>query len=177
MTTGIAGSLYGLSIALGLGIATALVPLPADAAPPTDAQIDRLLDALRAREMIDTTWSQVEEGMRTSALASLDAHATPEQRAEVERAVAEEVRTMRQALSWERLAPVYRLVYRETLTAEEVDAALAFFGSEHGRSMMQKLPSLTQKTMQILQPMLLEEAQRRRELLQQRLRATDDDAR
>ena len=169
MTAGIARSLYGVSIALAVGLGTALVPCPANAAPPTDAQVDGLLEALRAREMIDTTLSQVEAGMRTTALASLGEQATPEQRADAERIVAEEMRTMRQMLVWERLLPIYHKAYRETLTAEEVEAALAFFSSEHGRSIMLKLPSVAQKAMQAMQPMLLEEAERGRERLQQRL--------
>ena len=134
------------------------IPFGAAAAPPSDAQIDRLLEAMRTRETLQTMLPRMEAQHRdlVQQLGELNA----QQRASVESKAAASFSRMREALAWERLQPLYRDLYRETFSAEEIDAMIAFYGSPAGQSARGKMPALAQRTdaelRKRLQPMLQE---------------------
>ena len=54
--------------------------------------------------------------------------------------------------SWDKLKPIYLRVYTDTMTADEVLAMTRFYESPEGRSVMQKMPQIIQRTMQEMQP-------------------------
>jgi uncharacterized protein len=123
---------------------------PAHAAPPTDAQIDRLLDTMDMRRTLDEIFVQIE----TMGLQMLGEDATPEQRASLEKTMARQHDSMRKILSWDTMSPIYRKVYARLFTAEEVEAMTAFYGSDTGRSIMRKMPQAMQLSMEEMQPIM-----------------------
>lgn len=54
-----------------------------------------------------------------------------------------------QALAWKELEPEIAAIYQKQLTDAEVDAAIAYYRTPEGASMLQKQPALTQATMQL----------------------------
>ena len=126
----------------------------AHAAPPNDAQVDALMDTMDMRRTLDEMFVQMDTMSESMGLQILGVDATPEQRASLKRITAQQQGVMRKALSWDTMAPIYRRIYTRLFSAGEVEAMTAFYGSEHGRSIMRKMPQAMQLSMQEMQPMM-----------------------
>jgi hypothetical protein len=129
-----------------------LLATGAHAAPPSDADIERLLTASRAQGMLDAIGPQM-EAMQRQQFQQLagDARLTPEQHADAERIRARSSQIMRESLSWEQMRPLYIDVYRQTFTSEEVKAMAKFYESPTGKAMLDKTPVLMQNLMAAMQ--------------------------
>ena len=134
--------------------------LPAQAqeaqSPADDARIDRLLEVTRAREMLDATLPQIEasqQQMLAQMTAGRELDAAQQQR--IDALLASSSSAVRKALSWENLAPVYRDIYRQTFTGEDIDAIIAFYESPAGQRMLEKMPALMQNTMTAMQRLIV----------------------
>ena len=127
---------------------------PAHAAPPTDAQIDRMLDTMDMRRTLDEMFVQVDTMSNTMGRQMLGEDPTAEQRAAFEKTMAKQRDSMRRIMSWDTLGPIYRKVYARLFTAEEVEAMIAFYGSDTGRSIMRKMPQAMQLSMEEMQPIM-----------------------
>ena len=116
--------------ALLLALATASVP--ALAAPPTDGDINRLLSASRAQSMIDTMVPQI-EAMQQQQFQQVAAQRqlTAQQQEQLKRIQARTSQTLRQAMSWQQLRPMYVDLYKKTFSKEDVLAMAEFY--ERGR--------------------------------------------
>lgn len=51
------------------------------------------------------------------------------------------------SISWEVIGPDIVRLYQQSLTREDVDAMIAFYSSPAGRSVVEKIPALTQQSM------------------------------
>lgn len=141
-----------LFLALLLAASAALAPAPVAAQGADDARIDRLLEVTRARQLIDSMLPQVEASQQQmfeqiAAGRRVDA----DQQAAMERIRERSAAALRQVLAWENLEPIYRDLYRETFSAEDVDAMLAFYESPTGQRVLDKMPLLMEKTMVAMQ--------------------------
>ena len=134
--------------------------LPAQAqeaqSPADDARIDRLLEVTRAREILDATLPQIEASQQ-QMLAQMTAgrELDAAQRQRIDALLASSSSAVRKALSWENLAPVYRDIYRQTFTGEDIDAIIAFYESPAGQRMLEKMPALMQNTMTAMQRLIV----------------------
>ena len=137
-----------------------LCPAPAFAAPPTDAQLDRLFVALDMPRMVDQIVAQMDQGAAIGAERAIGPDPTPEARAKMQRILDRQREALRAMLTWDKLGPVYRRVYAGAFTAEEVDAMIAFYGSDTGRAILAKLPQAMQLTTQEMRPMIEETVDR-----------------
>ncbi|WP_242108642.1 DUF2059 domain-containing protein [Luteimonas aquatica] len=142
----------------------ALAAAPAVAAPPSDARIDELLEVTRARQTLDLLLPQVEASQRQT-IEQLRAQQplTADQDKAIDTALRKSLEQIRKILSWEKLGPVYRDVYRQTFDAEDVDAMIAFYRTPSGQKMLDKMPQLMHNTMAAVQKMMapaLQEMQR-----------------
>ena len=139
----------------------ALFATSAFAAPPTDADIERLLKASRAQSMLGAILPQM-EAMQQQQFQQLTAgkELSAEQRAEVQRIQSRTNEIVRKSLAWEEMHPLYMDVYRKTFTSEEVKAIAKFYESPAGKNLMDKTPALMQNLMLAIQqkvvPMLEE---------------------
>jgi hypothetical protein len=143
---------------------TLLLAIPlasAYAAEPSDADIDRLLQASRAQSLLNGVIPQLEAMQQQE----FDEHfagkeLNAEQKAEVARIQAKTQEIARKALSWEEMRPLYVDVYKKTYTREEVRAITKFYESAAGKSLLDKNPLLMQNLMAAIQqkmvPMLEE---------------------
>jgi uncharacterized protein len=126
----------------------------AGAAPPTDAQVDKLMNTMDLRRTMDDMLVAMEQMSRNMGQQMLGDDATPEQREKLRALLDKQQASTRRILSWDSLAPIYRRVYSQLFSAEEVEAMIAFYGSEHGRSIMGKMPKAMELSMQEMQPLM-----------------------
>lgn len=134
----------------------ALFAASALAAPPTDADIDRLLKASRAQSMLGTIVPQM-EAMQQQQFQQLTAGKalSAEQQAEVQRIQSRTNEIVRKSLAWEEMHPLYMDVYRKTFTSEEVKAIAKFYESPAGKNLLDKTPALMQNLMGAVQQKML----------------------
>ena len=130
----------------------ALFATSAFAAPPSDADIERLLKASRAESMLGAILPQM-EAMQQQQFQQLTAgkDLTAEQKAEVERIQSRTNEIVRKSLAWEEMRPLYVDVYRKTFTSEEVKAIAKFYESPAGKNLLDKTPALMQNLMLAIQ--------------------------
>lgn len=142
-------------VALALAVAT-FSALPAAAAPPSDAQIDRLLVVMRAQDTVAAMLPQIEASQRQMvAQITAGQTLTAQQQASFERIMEKSNARIRDTLTWKTLEPIYRDIYRQTFSAEDVDAMVGFYGSPAGGRVLDKMPQLIQQSMGAMQQLVV----------------------
>ena len=122
------------------------------AAPPTDAELDRLLKASRAESMLKAILPQMEEMQRQQfeqITGGKDLSA--EQKADVERIQSRTSEIVRKTLAWDQMRPLYIEVYKQTFSGEDVRAMAKFYESPAGKNLLDKTPALMQNLMGAVQ--------------------------
>ncbi|HBS63995.1 MULTISPECIES: DUF2059 domain-containing protein [Stenotrophomonas] len=138
---------FALAVVLGLAAIG-----PAIAAPPSDADINRLLAASRAQSMLDTMLPQIEAMQRQQFVQVASQRQLDEaQQAQLRRIEQRTNQTIRQALSWQQLRPMYVDLYKKTFSKEDVLAMAEFYESSAGQSLLDKTPALMQNVMVAVQ--------------------------
>jgi hypothetical protein len=148
-----------LSALRGTTALALLLPALAWAAPPSDKQVERLLEASRAQGMLDAVLPQMEALQRQQFQQfETDRGLTPAQQAEAARIQQRTTQIMRESLNWEQMRPLYIDAYQKTFTAQDVTALTKFYESAAGKSLLDKTPVLMQNLMlamqQKVEPML-----------------------
>ena len=158
-------------------IALSLIAPVAFAAKPTDAQIDRLFEVTRQQAMLENVLSQM-DGLQRNMIAEMTKGQplTAEQQAKMERVFALSQQHVREALTWEKLAPKFRTLYAETFEAEDLDALIAFYSSPAGQHYLDKMTVLLQKTMGLMQEITVPMAEKMREELAKEFSQMSDTA-
>lgn len=139
----------------------ALAAPVAIAAPPSDAEVDELMRVMRVEQSLDAMWPQI-QAMQAQMVQQAVAREQldEEQTARLQAVVESSNATLRRALTWEKLQPVYRDIYRNTFDAEDVAALSDFYSSPAGQNLLEKMPQLMQNTMaatqQLMMPVLRE---------------------
>ncbi|MBV6847748.1 DUF2059 domain-containing protein [Xanthomonas euvesicatoria] len=138
---------------------SALLAVAAPAAlaqAPSDADINRLLAASRAQTMLDTMLPQI-EALQQQQFAQLTAQRQldPDQQAQLQRIQERTRQTVRKALSWSELRPMYVDIYKRSFSREDVLAMAEFYESSAGQSLLDKTPALTQNLMGAIQQRML----------------------
>lgn len=130
--------------------------LPALAATPSDAQIDDLLVVMRARASVDAMLPQIESSQK-QMMAQMTAGQTltSEEQASLDRITRKTNARISDALTWEKLAPIYRDIYRQAFSDEDVDAMIGFYGSPAGQHVLDRMPQLMQQSMVAMQTLVL----------------------
>ena len=136
-----------------------LAPLVADATPPSDAQVDHLLEVMRAKRTVEAMVPQV-QAMQRQMVAQFTAGQplTPAQREELDRVLYRSNAQILARVSWNNMQPLYRDIYRRSFSAEDMAAMVDFYGSQAGQNLLDRMPQLMQHTMtamqQVMAPML-----------------------
>ena len=139
-----------------VGASLALCAASAFAAPPSDADIERLLKASRAESMLNAILPQM-EALQRQQFDQLTAGKplSVEQNAEVDRIQSRTNEIVRASLAWEEMRPLYVDVYKKTFTSEEVKAMAKFYESPAGKSLLDKTPLLMQNLMLAIQQKMI----------------------
>ena len=128
------------------------------AAAPSDAAIDELLEVMRLREQTSSMLDAMNQEFAQNASMFAQKSGTAENAAVQQRMQAMQQQMgqiLREEMAWEKVRPVYRQVYKESLTAEEVAGMLAFYRTPVGQSVLQKQPQITERAMQISREQIL----------------------
>lgn len=138
-----------------LAVLLAAAPLAA-AQQPSEAQVDRLLEVMRAKETLDATLPQV-QAMQQQMVAQMTAgqELDEEDRARINRMLESTNSSLATVLTWERMGPLYRDIYAQTFTAEDVEAMIGFYESPAGQKTLDKMPQLMQNTMNAVQQLVM----------------------
>lgn len=138
-----------------LAVLLAAAPLAA-AQQPSEAQVDRLLEVMRAKETLDATLPQV-QAMQQQMVAQMtaDQELDEEDRARINRMLESTNSSLATVLTWERMGPMYRDIYAQTFTAEDVEAIIGFYESPAGQKTLDKMPQLMQNTMNAVQQLVM----------------------
>ena len=140
--------------ALLLIVAGAFAAPAALATEPSDAQVDRLIETMDMQRMLGNLLAQMDAMNLEMGERFMGEGITPEQRERIRQTIARQQAGTRNAMSWEKIGPIYRNVYRKLFTAEEIDAMIAFYGSPAGRSILQKMPKAMELAMEDMQPIM-----------------------
>ena len=138
-----------------LAVLLAAAPLAA-AQQPSEAQVDRLLEVMRAKETLDATLPQV-QAMQQQMVAQMtaDQELDEEDRARINRMLESTNSSLATVLTWERMGPLYRDIYAQTFTADDVEAIIGFYESPAGQKTLDKMPQLMQNTMNAVQQLVM----------------------
>ena len=138
-----------------LAVLLAAAPLAA-AQQPSEAQVDRLLEVMRAKETLDATLPQV-QAMQQQMVAQMtaDQELDEEDRARINRMLESTNSSLATVLTWERMGPMYRDIYAQTFTADDVEAIIGFYESPAGQKTLDKMPQLMQNTMNAVQQLVM----------------------
>ncbi len=138
-------------LALALVLAAA-APLALAQTAPSDADVNRLLAASRAQNMLDTMLPQI-DAMQQQQFAQLTAQRKLDaaQQAQLQRIQARTSQTVRKALSWSEMRPMYVDLYKRSFSREDVLAMAEFYESPAGQSLLDKTPALMQNLMVAIQ--------------------------
>jgi hypothetical protein len=136
-------------ITLALALAFSL---QAQAAPASQASVEKTLDLMHAEQSVQAIWGPVEANMRqTIARSHGNTPATPEQQANEDRMIKRAMDVMHQEMNWQKMKPQYVKLYEDTFSQEEIDGLNAFYTSKAGQAYLAKMPLLMQHSMQLMQ--------------------------
>ena len=136
----------------GLLAATAA---PAQEGLPSDESVTRLLAAVHADRILDEYMKQLDAGMQAGLRQAVkDQKPTAKQQQIIDEMRGRMVAVMRDSLSWSKLEPTIRELYRKNLTQSEVNDMVKFYESPSGRAVIDKLPVIMQQAGQAVQPLL-----------------------
>ena len=143
--------LRSLACALVLAVAAPV----AFAAPPSDAQVDELMDVMRVEQTLDGMWPQVEAmQQQAAAQAAAGKDLTAGEQAEIQAMLDRMMANLRTTLAWDKVQPVYRDIYAKSFDDQDVAALIEFYRSDAGQTLLDKMPQLMQNTMVATQQLM-----------------------
>lgn len=138
---------------IGLVAALVLATIAGGAhAAASPESVEKLMQVMKVQQQLETIYSQTLPAMQNVMRQSLGGQM---QSADAERmfnAVMPRVNAViRDELSWARLKPDFATIYAETFTQQEIDGLIAFYQGPIGSALVNKLPQLSQRSMQMMQ--------------------------
>lgn len=139
-----------------LVLAALLLATPlAAAAPPSDAQVDELLSVMRAHRTVEALVPQVQASQQQMVQQLIAGQSlSAAQQRQLDAIVYRSNAQMLGSLSWHRMQPLYRDIYRQTFSAQDMTAMVEFYGSPVGQTLLDKMPLLMHNTMTALQTLM-----------------------
>lgn len=145
------------------------------AAPPTDTQVDKLLTVMRAQKTVEAMVPQVQASQQQMVEQMLAGQSlTPAQQARLDGIIYKSNAQMLAMLSWSRMQPLYRDIYRQSFSAEDMQAMIDFYGSPSGQNLLDKMPQLMQNTMAAMQDLMVPMLQRMQTDIEAAYSSTDE---
>ena len=129
-----------------------LTAAPCHAAPPSRDSVEALLSVIDMQKTYDGTFETMHKSM-DKAFAGMPQmqSLTPEQHRRFDVAMSRMMTVMHDEMDWNKLKPEFVQMYMETFSQEDVDGLLAFYRSPAGKAMLEKMPLLMAKMMQMTQ--------------------------
>jgi len=133
-----------------------VVTLPAQAAEPSPASIERLLIVAQAQKNNAAVLEQVKgmlQPMFEQALGSREMTSEQRQQAQgfIQEFSSKMMPILQEELAWDRLKDMTEQIYAQSFTQEEINGLIAFYESPAGRAFVEKMPIVMQKSMLAMQ--------------------------
>ena len=128
----------------------------ANAAPASPESVARLLEVTRVRQQLEVMRTQSLPRMLDAVRQSLAGRPDGEVVEKAfDRMQPRFLAIMNEALDWDTMRPQYVAMYVDTFSQEEVDGLIAFYQSPLGTALLDKMPLLIQRSMQLAQQRML----------------------
>ncbi len=127
-------------------------------------KIEKIFELMDAEKMVDSIYTQIDQ---LYAKMAEDLNIEKEDRPVFERYMQKLSALMREEMTWEKMKGPITEIYITHYTEEEIDALLAFYSSDEGRSILKKMPAVIQDSMKISQNMVVRFLPRMRVLAQE----------
>jgi uncharacterized protein len=132
--------------------------------------IERLLQLTKVQKMFVVYGEQLDGFLKTTLKQAFAENQMGEVTDEFVNVYASKIaQELRKEMSWDKMKGQYIQLYSEIFTQEEIDAQLAFYDSPAGRSIVEKIPVLTQKSMALGQQTMAPMMQRLQQLVAESL--------
>ena len=152
-----------LALCLGSAPAFAADPVPAPDPTPTpivipaserasDADIDRLFEAMDTQSMMDGMVRQMFSAQQAMIVESFGKDLSAEDRKRVDDMFVKAKAITLEHLSWAAMEPIMHKLYAQVYSKQEVDAMIGFYSTPEGVSILKKMPQATVLTLQAMQP-------------------------
>lgn len=116
------------------------------------AKAEEFLRVSHTEEMLNQTMSAILNQTKSGMLQKMfGVTLTPEQAKQSEDLQAKLGAILTNALSWEKLKPIYVKLYADTYTEQEMDGIIAFYKSPAGEAMLAKTPLIMTKANDLVQ--------------------------
>jgi uncharacterized protein len=118
----------------------------------TDASIRELLAVTQSQKLVDGMYEQMDGSLRAVLQQALgDANLAPAQQEILVESQSEMLALFEREMGWSVLEPHMIEVYRAHFSEAEIQGMLKFYDSEVGRSVIEKMPAVTQSFARIQQ--------------------------
>lgn len=135
---------------------------------PSPASIEKLLSVTQSDKIMDQVFANMDGLMKNMVSQTVRQNKmTEEGRKIMDNFMARTIRIMKDELSWEKTKPIYVQVYSENFTQKEVDDLLAFYDTPTGKALIQKMPVVMHKSMELTQARIGPMIQRMQEEMKQ----------
>lgn len=122
------------------------------AAAPSVASIEKLLTVTQSEKIVDQVFENLDGFMKGVVDQSVKQNGMDEQgRLIMDNFMVRMVKVMKQELSWENTKPIYVQVYGENFTQKEIDDLLIFYATPTGKALIEKMPAVMNKSMELTQ--------------------------
>lgn len=139
----------------GFALIALFASFAVQAAPASEASIEQLLTVTKAEALLDGMKSSIEPMFNQTLEESMRGQPMTDQQKQWAQKFQTRVRAlMQEELAWNKLKPQYIQIYRESFEQEDIDGMLAFYASPAGQAMINKMPVVMQKSMQLSQRMM-----------------------
>lgn len=129
-----------------------LAAMPSQAAPASRDSVEQLFSQIDMQKTYDATFDAMKKSVGEALLKSPQLQSlTPDQRHAFDAGMQRMYDLMHDELNWSKLKPEYEQMYMDTFTQQEVDDILAFYNTPSGKAMIQKMPAMMGKVMQLSQ--------------------------
>lgn len=135
-----------------LTLALLTAALACRAEPPSVESVEALLVATKSEAIMESVNANMEKTLRQGMAQSLTGKKiTPQLQRFLDNAPRQFAEAMKEEMSWATLKPMYVQLYQESFTQEEVDGLVAFYRSPAGEALTNKMPTVMQKTLVLVQ--------------------------
>ncbi|MDQ7969133.1 MAG: DUF2059 domain-containing protein [Oxalicibacterium faecigallinarum] len=119
---------------------------------PSAESIEKLLIVTDSDKVMDQMFDHLDGFMKNMVNQSVQQNKMNEEgRKVMDNFMARMVKVMREELSWEQTKPIYVQVYSENFTQQEVDDLLTFYATPTGKALIEKMPVVMGKSMELTQ--------------------------
>lgn len=130
----------------------AIAPLSVHAQQVDKTTVEKLLEATNAKSMIDLIHAQMQKQF---SQWPKQLGVKEDEQAIVEKYLLEINDMIKAEFNWQRIQPQIIDIYTANFTQTEIEDILAFYQTDSGRSLLTKMPAVTQSSMQLSNDMLV----------------------